>query len=242
MASVIQKKGRASKNGAASVRRQGMSLMMFAGDRNIEVPAWVVDHSSYRRWATSDGFPNIGWISYLDGVFWADLNMERVIHNQIRGQIGAVLAFLVQSLTLGRYFADRMLITNRRAHFSTEPDGMFVSYESIRGGRVLMKEGDDTVELVGSPDMTLEVVSASSIKKDTEILPRLYRRADVREYWLVNPLGGQLKFEILQIAAKGYEAARNRNGWLKSEVFGKSFRLTQSLGPDGMTEYSLQVR
>src|SRR5262249_48887709 len=152
--------------------RNGKAIKLFGSDRGVIVPTWIVDHASYRHWATSDDFPNTGWISYLDGLIWVDLNMERVIHNQIKTQIGAVLALLVQSLALGHIFADRMLITNRKARLSTEPDGLFVSYESIRSGSVLLKKGDNTVELEGSPDMALEVVSASSVEKDTEHLPR----------------------------------------------------------------------
>jgi Uma2 family endonuclease len=242
MSTVQKRKRKASCNVTAAVPPNGTAFKLLSSDRGIVVPTWIVDHASYRRWATSDDFPNIGWISYLDGLIWVDLNMERVIHNQIKGQIGAVLAILVQSLVLGRVFADHMLITKRSARLSTEPDGLFVSYDSIRTGRVLLKKGDDTLELEGSPDMTLEVVSASSVEKDTEHLPRLYWQAGVREYWLVDPRGNQLKFDILRWMADGYEPVRKRNGWVKSDVFGKSFRLTQSVGPDGMTDCRLEVR
>jgi Uma2 family endonuclease len=219
-----------------------VAFKLFGSDRGVLVPTWIVDHASYRRWATSDDFPNTGWISYLDGLIWVDLNMERVIHNQIKTQIGAVLALLIESLALGYYFGDRMLITNRGARLSTEPDGMFVSYESIQRGRVLIKKGEDTVELEGSPDMTLEVVSASSEEKDTEILPQLYRRANVREYWIVDPRGDEISFNILRQAPKGYVPSPKRNGWVKSELFGKSFRLTQSAGPHGLSKFRLEVR
>jgi Uma2 family endonuclease len=242
MATAAQRKRPARRTKSATGNRNGVAFKLFGSDRGVIVPTWIVDHRSYRRWAISDDFPNIGWISYLDGLIWVDLNMERLIHNQIKTQIGAVLTLLVQSLALGYYFGDRMLITNRKARLSTEPDGMFVSYESIRSGRVLMNKQEATIELQGSPDMALEVVSASSVEKDTELLPQLYRRASVREYWIVDPRGTELKFDILRLAAKGYDLSPKRNGWVKSEIFGKSFRITQTVRPDGQADYRLAVR
>src|SRR6516164_8508737 len=132
MATATKRKRPTKRTDTAATHRDGVAFKLFGSDRGVLVPTSIVDHASYRRWATSDDFPNIGWISYLDGLIWVDLNMERVIHNQIKGQIGAVLAILVQSLVLGRVFADHMLITKRSARLSTEPDGLFVSYDSIR--------------------------------------------------------------------------------------------------------------
>lgn len=40
---------------------------------------------------------------------------------------------------------------------------------------------------VGSPDMVIEVVSKSSVKRDLHEKYALYERAGVKEYWVVNP-------------------------------------------------------
>jgi Uma2 family endonuclease len=39
----------------------------------------------------------------------------------------------------------------------------------------------------GAPDMVIEIISASSARMDRLIKLRLYRRAGVREYWIIDP-------------------------------------------------------
>jgi len=95
---------------------------------------------------------------------------------------------------------------------------------------------------MGSPDMVLEVVSPSSVEKDTVILRQLYWKAGVREYWLVDPRGLELHFDILRHAEKSYVATRRQQGWLKSAVFGKSFRLTKRNDTRGNPVFTLEVR
>jgi Uma2 family endonuclease len=102
------------------------------------------------------------------------------------------------------------------------------------------KEG--YVELQGTPDMVLEVVSESSVTKDTITLQELYWQAMIPEYWIVNARGASITFEILRHTAKGYVATRKQAGWVKSAVFGKSFRLTQQTDDLGNPEYTLAVR
>jgi Uma2 family endonuclease len=242
MATVVKKARRSRPKKAGRAHRNGLVYRIFNNSGGCQVPSWVVDHESYRRWAKSDDFPDRGWFSYLDGIFWADLSMEQLKHNKVKGQITAVLTLLVQTLASGCFLADRMLITNIRAGLSTEPDAGFVSYESLRRKRARLRKGDESVEIVGTLDMVLEVVSPTSEEKDTKILPKLYWRAGVTEYWLVDPRGENLTFEILQCGPKGYLRAPKRNGWVESGVFGNSFRLTQKPDKHGLAEYRLEVR
>src|SRR5262249_37330292 len=103
-------------------------------------------------------------------------------------------------------------------------------------------EGDDSLEVEGAPDMVLEVVSATSVRKDTVELRTLYWAAGIPEYWLVNPLGETLEFDILRRTARGDVPVRKQAGWVKSGVFGKSFRLTRSVDATGLAGYPLEVR
>jgi Uma2 family endonuclease len=137
-----------------------------------------------------------------------------------------------------------MLLANADADLSCQPDGIFVSFESFNTGRVRLVEGAEAgfVELEGSPDMTLEVVSDSSVKKDLETLLELYWRADIQEYWLVDVRGERLVFDIYRHTPKGYVATRKQGGWIKSNVLGKSFHLRRLKGEDGNPEYSLEIR
>ena len=91
-------------------------------------------------------------------------------------------------------------------------------------------------------DMALEVVSDSSVLKDTVTLRDLYAQAGIPEYWLVDVRGERVVFDIFRLTAKGYVATRKQGGWLKSAVFGKSFRLLQQTDNLGKPEYTLAVR
>src|SRR5262249_35449427 len=213
MATAAKEARRPTQRKGNRAARNGVVIRIMNNIEQFELPRWVVDHKSFRRWATSGELPDHGWFSYLDGTLWVDLSMERWNQNQVKGQIAAVLTLLVQVLASGRYIADRMLITNVAAGLSTEPDGGFVSHESLRRKRARLRKGDESVELVGAPDMVLEVVSPTSVDKDTEILPQLYWRAGVQEYWLVDPRGGQVAFDILQHGSTGLCPIYRRVGW-----------------------------
>lgn len=211
-------------------------------EETVRIPAWVVDLDSFRRWARSDEFPERGWFSHLQGELWVDLSMERLAHNQVKNVIAIVLGGLVMASRLGRFFPDRMMLTNADVGLITEPDGMFASREALRTGRVRLTEGDESIEVEGTPDMVLEVVSPKSVHKDTEVLRELYWEAGILEYWLVDPRGERLRFEILRHGSKAYVATRKQGGWLKSAVFSKSFRLTRQTDEHGHSEYTLASR
>jgi Uma2 family endonuclease len=211
----------------------------------VRVPSWVVDLDSFRRWAQSDEFPETGRICYLHGEVWVDMSREQVFsHNQVKNEFNPVVGGLVKAGRLGRYFPDGLLLSNADADLSSTPDGTFVSRESLRRERVRLVEGvqEGFVELEGTPDMVLEVVSASSVEKDTVVLRDLYWQADIPEYWLVDARGERLAFDILRHTARGYVTTRRQEGWLKSAVFGKSFRLTRQMDALGHPEYTLAVR
>ena len=69
-----------------------------------------------------------------------------------------------------------MFLTNDRSNLACQPDGIFVSRKSFESGSVRLIEGEREgyLELAGSPEMGLEIVSTSSVEKDTEELRKLY--------------------------------------------------------------------
>jgi Uma2 family endonuclease len=211
-------------------------------EEKASIPGWVVDLESFRRWARSKEFPRHGWFSHIRGKLWADVSMEKVAHNLIKGEYSRVLDSLAKKLKLGRFFFDRMLLTNLEAELSTEPDGMFVSWRALRDGRVVLEEGEEETEVQGSPDMTLEVISRFSVRKDTKVLREAYWQAGIRECWLVDSRGERATFSLLRYTNKGYAAVRAQSGWLKSAVFSRFFRLVQRTNELGYTEYILETR
>ena len=143
---------------------------------------------------------------------------------------------------MGLFFSDRMMLTNLDADLASEPDGMFLSNESGESGRATFHEGDDSLEVVGTPDMVLEVVSKTSAKKDTEVLRELYWKAGIAEYWLVETRGEVPQLEILRHTSAKYVTTRKQGGWIKSNVFGKSFNLTSKEGRLGVSDFTLALR
>ena len=213
--------------------------------QRIEIPKWIGNLESFRHWARSDEFPETGRICYLNDELWVDMSKEQVFsHNQVKAEIGSVLFMFAKAARLGRYFPDGVLISNERANLSSQPDGTFASYESLSKERLILVPGvvEGFVELEGTPDMVLEIVSASSVEKDTETLRTLYWKAGIREYWLVDARGDKLTFDILRHAAKGYIATPKTSGWTKSAVFGKSFRLRRTKDEQGNPELTLETK
>lgn len=209
---------------------------------NVRVPDWVQDLDSFRRWCHADDFPQECKISYFVDQLWIDPHMERDLHNQIKTAIVAVLFTLVQVTRLGRFYGDRMRLVHPEANLSTESDALFASHLSFQRQRVQLREKEDSLELIGSPDMALEVVSRSSVQKDTVRLLDLYHKARLREYWLVNPLTADVEFKIYRYTAKKFVETRPSDGWLRSEVFHKSFRLTEAKNESDLRDFTLEVR
>ena len=90
--------------------------------------------------------------------------------------------------------------------------------------------------------MVLEVVSRSSVEKDTEVLRAGLRPAGVREYWLVDARAEPLRFDILRPGPgrlQGRPQAR-RVGALRG--LRARFRLTRQPGEDGYPEFTLEVQ
>ena len=59
---------------------------------------------------------------------------------------------------------------------------------------------------------------------------------------MVDPRQEPAHFTILRHTPKGYVVTRKQAGWVKSQVLGKAFRLTQRKDEAGYTEYNLAVR
>lgn len=216
------------------------------GDDLVQIPSWVVDHASFRRWAWSGRFPEHGRISYLDGTLWVDLGMEELfMHNQVKASFALTIMNLISAESLGRFVPDGMLFSNKAVELSTEPDGLFFSWQTLQSKRlrvVKRPKREGSLELEGSTDMVLEAVSDSSDRKDNVILRDLYWRAGVTEYWLVDARGDEPSFQILRHTGRGYVATRPKNGWLRSDVFHRSFKLTRSMDPLGHPLFALEIQ
>ena len=151
---------------------------------------------------------------------------ELETHNKVRSAVGYGVAIVNDEAEAGEYFADGALLTNTRANLATVPDGMFVRWATSEAGRVRFVPRKDRhgqfIEIRGTPDWVLEVVSLSSVHKDTIDLPILYHRAGIHEFWLIDARGEEIDFRILLRGRTKYVSATLRAGWLYSPVFKRS--------------------
>ncbi|HEX5270491.1 MAG TPA: Uma2 family endonuclease [Gemmataceae bacterium] len=222
------------------------NVIQFAGEGStIDVPGWVRDVQSFRRWSDSDGFPQDRPVWWIDGRLWIDVTKEQLYtHLMVKAEYYYHLTRVVKEGNLGMFIPDGLLLSNFAAKISGNPDGTFLSHETLHSDRVRLLEGarGGITEVQGSPDMVLEVVSASSVRKDYDWLRKAYWEADIREYWLVDAREEPVKFEVFRHAPRGYAAARKSDGWVKSAVFGRSFKLAQRTNDLGHPEFALAVR
>jgi Uma2 family endonuclease len=210
----------------------------------VRIPT-VGDLESFRAWTRSEDFPERGRYSFLKGELWVDLTPEQLFtHNDVKMEYASVIRGLLRKSRRGRFFGDRTLLTNVDAGLSTEPDGLVVLFESLKSQRVRLMEGADEgfVEISGTPDLVLEVVSATSVQKDTVVLRDLYWQAKVTEYWLVDVRGSRSSFDILTRTRDGYAVTRRRAGWVASAVLGHAFRLSSQSDATGNPEFRLAVK
>ena len=223
-----------------------METVLVAGSHQIDIPAFVVDFESFRRWLHTGAFPEEGKVCFINGKVWVDLSMEEYIdHGQVRAEVGAVLHILMKQTKFGRFAPEGTRYSHRQTNLSTEPDGMVISHEAVRTGRVKFTGGRDgkKTEVLGSPEILIEIVSRSSEAKDTEWAMSAYFDAGILEYWVIDAREeDDVRFDIYKRGKKEFVAVRRQEGWVRSAVLGKSFRLTQAEAPDGEPEFTLDVR
>jgi Uma2 family endonuclease len=195
-------------------------------DAVVTIPSWLVDHSSFLRWVNSAEAPEKGKYEFYHNQLWMDASRETLFHNQIKSIINRHLGIWAEQQALGDYFDDGMLMSQTDLSISCEPDGMFIAEETYSSGEVTLQHGDKSMTIVGSPDMVLEVISKSSVLRDTKTKRQLYHQAGVREYWVVDSRLAQPTLVIYQRGSKTYVPVKAKAGWLKSNVFGASFKLT----------------
>jgi Uma2 family endonuclease len=213
----------------------------------IHVPEGGWTLASFRAWAHSDECPEQARVTFLDGKVSIDMSPEEFQHHtHVKSEIARALMNLNRETRQGVYVGDGVLMTNVDAEVSTVPDGCFVLATTLRSGRARLVPragaSDEFIEVEGTPDIVIEIVSKSSTRKDTERLLEKYHQAGIPEYWLVQPRGARIDFKILRSDRDGYESAAGRGGWQASRVLERQFRLRRERNELGLWEYTLDVR
>ena len=216
-------------------------------EEQLEIPL-VQSLADFRKWATSDEFPEHVRIDYLAGRIEVDMSPEDFFcHGTPKTEIVSVLAPLVKQENLGYLVSDQMRVSCLKANLSAQPDVVFISEESLQSGRIRLVpkatgEPDRYVEVEGPPDLVVEIVSDSSVGKDTRRLPARYLQAGVGEFWLVDARGKKLVFQIHNRGDKGWLKVRpDAQGFQRSAVLGRRFQLTRRRNQYGRWVFDLNV-
>ena len=216
------------------------------GRRPPRLPRSAATHAGFRRWITSSGFPEDVRPTYVDGEIWLSVSPESLeTHNKVKGESTSALLRLIRERDVGEGYCDRALFSNVGAKVTTEPDFLFVSWTTSERGVVTLgrrvERQEEFIEIIGTPDMVLEILSDSSVRKDRVRLKEAYERARIPEYWLVDARGEQISFEILILENGGYRASGPSHQAQTSQVFGATFELRRVRNRLGRFTYTLAI-
>lgn len=215
----------------------------------LRIPYRIDSLAAFRQWAFSEEFPESGRIDYVDGSIEVDSRPDNLFyHSAPKTELGAVIRFRLKATRVGHVFIDNTRVSCPDIDLSVEPDVVVVSHTAIESGRVRLipaaagKPGS-YLEIEGPPDLVVEVVSPSSVAKDTRRLRKAYFDAGVEEYWLADARGTELRFEILVRGEAEFIAAPvDSDGFQASRVLAARYRFERATGPGGLWEYELTER
>lgn len=214
----------------------------------LEIPPGITDMARFRSWARSASFPDRGRLDWVAGRLEVDMTPEDLsTHASPKSAIAAALVNLVQDTELGLVCVDSTRISSAEADLSAEPDVLVLLVETIERGEARLVPSasgkkDRWIEIEGSADIVVEVVSDSSEVKDRKRLRALYHAAGMKEYWLVDARSEKATLEVLIRKEADYAGARtDKDGFARSEVLNRGVRLIRGRRAAGLSFFRLEV-
>jgi Uma2 family endonuclease len=228
------------------MQRRPVHVEGYRDRRPPPLPRSAASHAGFRRWITSRRFPPQVRPTFVDGEIWLSMSPESLeTHNKVKGEFTSSLLRLIRERDLGEGYCDRALFTNLAARVSTEPEFLFVSWAASETGRVTLgrrrQRREEFIEIIGTPDLVLEVLSDSSVHKDLVRLKAAYERAGVPEYWVVDARGAQVSFQILTLEGEHYVPSAPADATQASRVLGARFTLHRARNRVGRYAYALAI-
>ncbi|MBA3314483.1 MAG: Uma2 family endonuclease [Planctomycetaceae bacterium] len=214
----------------------------------IRIPASARSLDGFVAWALSDEFPRQGRISFLGGEIVVDMAAEEIqSHSKLKQRIGTAVDTFVTAGELGEVLPDGTLFRNEEADVSHEPDLMVCRFESLEAGMIRYAERNPGTgrELIveGSPDLVVEIVSNSSVRKDTRDLRHRYFAAGVREYWIVDARGMIMTFHLLVRGDVDWlESIPDGEDFRRSAVLDRRVRIDRGTNRIGTVKYDVLIR
>jgi Uma2 family endonuclease len=214
-------------------------------EEQFEIPLDLNSLADFRRWALSDDFPERGRIDFIDGRIEVDMSPEDLFcHGTLKTEVVGVVHRRAKQIGGGHVFTDVARVSCPSANLSAEPDLVYLLDETIQIGSVhlIPRVGrtDKFIEIEGGPDLIVEIVSDSSVSKDTRRLPPAYFAAGVREFWLIDGRGDELSFMIHRRGPSAFDPVEcDVDGFQPSVVLGRRYRLDRHAKAPGRWVYDL---
>jgi Uma2 family endonuclease len=217
-------------------------------EERLRIPG-IASLAEFRTWLRTGDFPEKGRIDYIGGQIEVDMSPEDIFaHGSVKTQVAMAINARVIALDSGMVLIDSSRVTCPDVALSVEPDVVVVSHQSVKDGIVKLvpkaaDASDRFIEIEGPPQLIVEIVSDSSVGKDTKRLPEKYFRAGVEELWLIDARKKPAKFIIHHRGKRSFvTVSADRTGFARSAVLNARYRLV--LGRDGMgwPRYELQQR
>src|SRR5262249_25645068 len=138
-------------------KRAPIERISIHGPAALTIPLSALTLAGFRAWATSDDCPERGRFSFLDKELFVDMSSEEPeTHSAVKGEVSFTVMAINKRWKLGRFFLDRVLVTNVEANLSTEPDGTFVLWKTWDTGKITLVPRKDAeeqyMEVQGTPD------------------------------------------------------------------------------------------
>ncbi len=115
-------------------------------------------------------------------------------HQRLVGRLFRLMSEFVEEKGLGEVFVSPVDVILSETNV-VQPDVVFVSKER---SEIVKEKG-----VFGAPDLVVEVISPSTLKRDTEDKKRIYAEHGVKELWLVFP--GERAVEVFTLRGSSYE-------------------------------------
>ena len=208
----------------------------FAVPPPFELPADARTLDGFLRWVEADGCPPGYRVTFFRGRLIFEPSMEDIdLHGLLKLAVAGDLRNFEGVTGAGVAYPDGTWFRNREAGVSTEPDVLFVLNETFTSGRVtrdaVSEKTGKRLVLSGSPDLLVEIVSDSSVTKDTADLRAGYFDAGVREYWILDARQTPPTFALLtrsEDADDWSELEADEDGFRRSPVLNRRVRLDRT--------------
>jgi len=140
-------------------------------------------------------------------------------HQRISGKLEFILRAFVEDKNLGRVY-DAPFDVAFSEEDVVQPDILFISKARFK---IITKE-----EILGAPDLVIEILSPVTAERDRTYKRTLYARYGVQEYWIVDP--DKKTIEVLTLGKAGFETfgIYRKTNILKSLIFpGLAIKLSE---------------